>query len=70
MNPFKFGMVGSADSHNAIPSTREDNWFGRTYFVEPSSHRRDGVFIESKVDPEYSIRKWNKVLHSMLSRRE
>jgi len=55
VNPFKFGMIGSTDSHNAIPSTREENWFGKIYFVEPSEHRKDGVFIESKVDPKYSI---------------
>jgi hypothetical protein len=56
VNPFKFGMVGSTDSHNAIPSTREENWFGKIHFVEPSPHRRDGFFIESPVDPSYSIR--------------
>ncbi|MEJ2399611.1 MAG: DUF3604 domain-containing protein [Gammaproteobacteria bacterium] len=56
VNPFKFGMIGSTDSHNAIPSTREENWFGKIHFVEPSPHRRDGYFIESKVDPSYSIR--------------
>ncbi len=56
VNPFKFGMVGSTDSHNAIPSTREENWFGKIHFVEPSPHRRDGFFIESSVDPSYSIR--------------
>jgi hypothetical protein len=55
-NPFKFGMIGSTDSHNAIPSTREENWFGKIYFVEPSEHRKDGLFIESSVDPKYSIR--------------
>jgi hypothetical protein len=55
VNPFKFGMIGSTDSHNAIPSTREENWFGKIYFVEPSNHRKDGIFIESKVDPKYSI---------------
>jgi len=55
VNPFKFGMVGSTDSHNAIPSTREENWFGKIYFVEPSPHRRDGYFIESPIDPRYSI---------------
>ena len=54
-NPFKFGMIGSTDSHNAIPSTREENWFGKIYFVEPSEHRKDGIFIESAVDPKYSI---------------
>jgi Protein of unknown function (DUF3604) len=56
VNPFKFGMIGSTDSHNAIPSTREENWFGKIYFVEPSEHRKDGVFIESAVDPKFSIR--------------
>jgi hypothetical protein len=55
VNPFKFGMIGSTDSHNAIPSTREENWFGKIYFVEPSPHRKDGIFIESAVDPKYSI---------------
>ncbi|WP_269102425.1 DUF3604 domain-containing protein [Mangrovicoccus ximenensis] len=54
-NPFKFGMIGSTDAHNAIPSTREENWFGKAYIVEPSPHRRDGVLIESQVSPEYSI---------------
>ncbi len=56
VNPYKFGMIGSTDSHNAIPSTREENWFGKIHFVEPSPHRRDGYFIESEVDPAYSIR--------------
>ena len=56
VNPYKFGMIGSTDSHNAIPSTREENWFGKIHFVEPSPHRRDGYFIESTVDPSLSIR--------------
>jgi len=55
VNPFKFGMIGSTDSHNAIPSTREENWFGKIYTTEPSAHRKDGIFIESQVDPAYSI---------------
>ena len=55
-NPFKFGMIGSTDSHNSIPSTREENWFGKIHFVEPSPHRRDGYYIESELGDEYSIR--------------
>jgi hypothetical protein len=55
VNPFKFGMIGSTDAHNALPSTREENWFGKAYIVEPSPHRKDGVLIESLVDPELSI---------------
>jgi hypothetical protein len=55
VNPYKFGMIGSTDAHNAIPSTREENWFGKAYIVEPSPHRRDGVLIKSLVDPKLSI---------------
>ena len=55
VNPFKFGMIGSTDAHNAIPSSREENWFGKGYIVEPSPHRRDGVLIKSQVDPALSI---------------
>ncbi len=28
-NPFKFGMVGSTDSHTGLPGTAEDNWWGK-----------------------------------------
>ncbi|MBW4935260.1 DUF3604 domain-containing protein [Marinobacter sp. F4206] len=55
VNPYKFGMIGSTDAHNALPSTREENWFGKAYIVEPSPHRKDGVLIESTVDPKLSI---------------
>ncbi|MFN2120599.1 MAG: DUF3604 domain-containing protein [Anaerolineales bacterium] len=55
VNPFKFGMIGATDAHNALPSTREENWFGKAFIVEPSTHRREGVLIESLVDPKLSI---------------
>lgn len=55
VNPFQFGMIGSTDAHNGIPSTREENWFGKAYFVEPSPHRWEDVLIESPIDPSLSI---------------
>jgi len=40
-NPFKFGMVGSTDSHTAIPATEENNYFGKVTPMEPAnSHER------------------------------
>lgn len=54
-NPYKFGMIGSTDAHNAIPSTREENWFGKAYIVEPTPERFEDVLIESQVDPSLSI---------------
>lgn len=55
VNPFQFGMIGSTDAHNAIPSTREENWFGKAYIVEPSPHRWEDVLIASPIDPSWSI---------------
>jgi hypothetical protein len=34
-NPFKFGMIGSTDSHTGLATTQEDNFFGKATPVEP-----------------------------------
>ncbi len=54
-NPFKFGMVGSTDNHTALPTTREDNWFGKAHIVEPSPERVEDVLIRSPVDPSLDL---------------
>jgi len=36
-NPFKFGVVGSTDSHTGLATTQEDNFFGKVSMVEPTS---------------------------------
>ena len=38
VNPFKFGMIGSTDSHTALVSTTEDNFFGKIATLEPSAN--------------------------------
>jgi Protein of unknown function (DUF3604) len=38
VNPFKFGMIGSTDSHTALATTTEDNFFGKITPLEPSAH--------------------------------
>ena len=36
-NPFKFGMVGSTDTHTSLATTGEMNFFGKAVIVEPSA---------------------------------
>ena len=46
-NPFKFGLIGSTDSHTGLSTTTEDNWFGKVALLEPSADpiRFDEVII-------------------------
>ncbi len=40
-NPFKFGMVGSTDSHTALSTAEENQYFGKISVLEPApSHDR------------------------------
>ena len=37
-NPFKFGMIGSTDSHTSLASIEENNYFGKATMAEPSDN--------------------------------
>jgi hypothetical protein len=54
VNPFKFGMIGSTDAHGGIPSSREENNWGKAHVVEPSATRFEYALIQG-VKPELSI---------------
>lgn len=54
-NPFKFGMIGSTDSHSGLPATREENWWGKAPFLEPSPKRWEDVLIRSSKDPSLDL---------------
>jgi hypothetical protein len=45
-NPYKFGMVGSTDSHTALATAEEENFFGKHSGVEPGPHRWEHVVGE------------------------
>jgi len=47
-NPYKFGMVGSTDSHTGLATAEEDNFFGKHSGAEPSAERMQHPFTKTK----------------------
>ncbi len=39
-NPYKFGLIGSTDSHTSLATAQEDNFFGKLSGAEPNPERR------------------------------
>ena len=48
-NPYKFGFGGATDSHTALTTAEEENFFSKSVSVEPSKERINHPFIESKL---------------------
>jgi hypothetical protein len=46
VNPFKYGLVGSTDSHTSLSTADEDNFYGKHSGVEPSPHRYEHVVMK------------------------
>jgi hypothetical protein len=60
-NPFKFGVVGSTDTHTALATTQEDNFFGKATPAEPSAspHRFNETitgYFQEENGPDITIR--------------
>ena len=54
VNPFKLGMYGTTDSHTAIPTSREENYFGKMAHTEPSPDRHNSEVVPAE-DPALRI---------------
>ena len=60
-NPFKFGMVGSTDSHTSLATTEENNYFGKATPAEPSAgeerfHEMITGFMSKPGGPDITMR--------------
>jgi hypothetical protein len=47
INPHKFGMIGSTDSHTGLAAVEEDNFFGKVTPMEPNPHRLTREFLKN-----------------------
>ena len=57
-NPYKFGQVGSTDSHTGLATAEEDNFFGKHSGSEPSPDRMLHPFIKTEIG---SLEGWQTV---------
>ncbi len=53
-NPYQFGMIGASDTHTALSTTREENYFGKYKSAEPGPNRHDTEVVPAQ-DPTLSV---------------
>ena len=46
-NPYKFGLIGSTDSHTSLATADDNNFFGKASNVEPGKDRWEHPFLSS-----------------------
>ena len=54
VNPYKFGLSAATDTHTALATTREENFFGKYQHTEPSPERHNREVIPAD-DPSLRI---------------
>ena len=47
-NPYKFGLIGSTDSHTGLATAQEDNFFGKHTGAEPKPERMEHPFLKNE----------------------
>ncbi len=47
-NPYKFGLIGSTDSHTGLATAEEENFFGKATYAEPSPERMMHPFMKNE----------------------
>jgi hypothetical protein len=65
-NPFKFGLIGATDAHTGLPTSREENYFGKYAHTEPSPKRHGREVIPAE-DPSLRIMTSQEVASGMMA---
>ncbi len=66
VNPYKFGLFGTTDTHTALATTREDNYFGKYQHTEPSPERHNREVIPAD-DPSLRIMTAQEVASGLMA---
>jgi len=54
VNPYQFGMSGASDTHTALSTTREENYFGKYKSAEPGPDRHNTEVVPAQ-DPALKV---------------
>ena len=57
VNPYKFGLIGSTDSHTALTTPDDNNFWGKMASSEPGAERTQHPFFKS---PKATIMGWEE----------
>jgi len=59
VNPYKFGQIGSTDSHTALATGDENNFFGKHSFNEPTPEGKDRVNVRMNLGSRGNRFNWH-----------
>ena len=60
VNPFRFALIGSTDSHTSLATADENNYWGKTANMFPGTDRMKGEFIHSFDPSGASTMNWEQ----------
>lgn len=72
VNPFKFGMIGSTDSHTGFATARESNFWGKMAMDQPSRFRaeRSSIYSAAGYAAVWAKENTRQAIFAAMKRRE